>query len=186
MTTWVSADHHWGHQNIIKYVNRPFDGVREMNEIMIQRWQEVVGTNDTVYHLGDFTLGGVDQFLKVALRLTGKKIYIIPGGHDRRWISQFEQTPHEIHQRFEILPLLNHLKIDDQVIVMCHYPLYSWEKSHYGSLHLHGHCHGTIGCTGHSGDLQLPPGEKVGQRVDIGVDCWDFYPVSLDRIQKVL
>ena len=53
---FFTSDHHFYHSNIIKYCQRPFHSVEEMNEEMIRRWNSVVGVDDTVYYLGDFSL----------------------------------------------------------------------------------------------------------------------------------
>ena len=53
---FVTADHHWGHANILGYCDRPFDNVEEMDAEMVRRWNEVVGSDDEVFHLGDFTI----------------------------------------------------------------------------------------------------------------------------------
>ncbi len=58
MTTWFTADTHFGHTNVIRYCARPFDSVQAMDETLIENWNQVVRPKDTVYHLGDFTPGG--------------------------------------------------------------------------------------------------------------------------------
>lgn len=167
---WASADHHFGHYNIIKYTNRPFKNENHMDRVMIDNHNEVVRPGDHVYLLGDVTLG-IRGFYYLE-KLAGKK-FIIPGGHDKRWLNF--QVPDDV----TILPPLFTMALFQRTITMCHYPLASWEKSHYGAHHFHGHCHGTIGVMSPSSDRQLPPGQKVGKRVDVGVDNWDFYPVDI-------
>ncbi|HAR41171.1 MAG TPA: hypothetical protein DCS07_00820 [Bdellovibrionales bacterium] len=54
---YFTADHHFSHKNIIKYCGRPFQSAEEMNAVMIQRWNETVQPGDTVFYLGDFSLG---------------------------------------------------------------------------------------------------------------------------------
>ena len=180
---WFTADHHFGHENIIKYCNRPFKNANHMNEIMVERWNERVKPNDTVYYLGDFTLGNASQFMRYASRLNGQ-IYFVYGGHDKRWWN-IEMDDDLSRTLVRLQERIVYLKQPER-IVLCHYPLLSWEGSHYGSLHLHGHCHGTIGITNLSGDIQLPPGEKRGVRVDVGVDCWNFAPVNLGEIRSAI
>jgi len=176
---WFTADHHFGHANIIKYTKRPFESVEEMDGEMIRRWNEVVRAGDVVYHLGDFTLG--PNIVRYAAHLNGN-IRVIPGGHDKRWLKRYDGSLPSL----EVLDRLVIIKESGYTVTLCHYPLLSWEQSHYGMPHLHGHCHGTIGEVGQSGDKQLPPGQKVGRRVDVGVDCWDFYPVSWDTLRGLI
>jgi len=168
---WFTSDHHFGHANIIGYTGRPFKSVEEMDGEMISRWNEVVGPDDTVYHLGDFTLG--PDIVRYAANLNGH-IRIIPGGHDKRWLKRYDGSLPNLG----VLDWLVIFGMPGYKITLCHYPLLSWEQSHRGMPHFHGHCHGTIGRMGASGDRQLPPGRVIGRRVDVGVDCWDFYPVS--------
>lgn len=77
---FFTSDHHFCHANIIKYCKRPFESVDQMNEEMVRRWNEVVGDEDTVYYLGDFSLAkqAVELF---ARRLNGEKHFIM-GNHD--------------------------------------------------------------------------------------------------------
>jgi len=181
---WFTADHHFHHANIIKFCNRPFSSAKEMDETMIAKWNSVVNDDDTVYHLGDLTLRHYVPARAILAQLDGR-IKIVPGSHDKRWLSGYKSGTlwSRSQYRVEILPPLVSLSVDKQTIVLCHYPMLSWDKSHYGSLHLHGHSHGTIPDS-LSGDTQLPIKESRGHRVDVGVDNWDFAPVSLEEIKE--
>lgn len=154
MTIYYTSDTHYDHKNIIKYSNRPFRDVAEMNYQMIKRWNEAVKPQDTVYHLGDFGFGKDND--KHAVQLNGQK-FIILGNHDKHAPVGFTRLGqcHEIYD-------------SDHKIIMCHYALRVWNKSHHGSLMLYGHSHGSL------------PGDS--QSLDVGVDCWDYYPVALDQI----
>ena len=83
---FFTADHHFGHANIIKFTERPFTSLEEMNEELIKRWNEKVSTKDEVYHLGDLSLGNADFTKEVLDRLNGK-IYLIKGNHDKSTLS---------------------------------------------------------------------------------------------------
>ena len=176
---WFTADHHFGHANIIKYTRRPFADAIEMDKMLVERWNEVVRPEDTVFHLGDFTLAARMPYVD---KLSGR-IRVVPGGHDFRWLRQ-KTCP------VEVLPPLVTLEFETGgayplVVVLCHYPMLSWDRSHYGSIHLHGHTHGTV-LPGRSSDVKMPPGQKQGCRLDIGVDCWDFRPVNLRTITETV
>jgi len=56
MTTWFTADQHFGHKNIIGYSGRPFADVEEMTEELVRRHNACVAPEDTTYHVGDFSL----------------------------------------------------------------------------------------------------------------------------------
>lgn len=166
---FFTADHHFGHANIIKFTNRPFDSVEAMDEFLVDCWNLVVGDDDTVYHLGDFTLGG--DAAKYISAIKGKIKFIAnEWHHDRRWLrtispGQKSRSGHVI----ELLPPLYVKEIEGRKIVMCHFPFESWDSAHYGSIHLHGHSHGKM--------------RHVPNRIDVGVDATlTFMPVRINYI----
>ena len=81
MNIWIISDTHFGHENIIKYCNRPFGSVEEMDARMIKLWNNVVKKNDIVYHLGDFGVGNKEYISKIVSKLNGR-IFLILGNHD--------------------------------------------------------------------------------------------------------
>lgn len=84
MKRWIISDLHFGHVNVIKYSNRPFNDVDEMNKELIKKWNNVVGKDDLVYVLGDFTLfHRLDKIKEYTQALNGRKILIM-GNHDTR------------------------------------------------------------------------------------------------------
>lgn len=155
---YITSDSHFNHTNIIKYCNRPFMNVGDMNESLINNWNERIRPNDIVYHLGDFGFG--EACKKIFKRLNGNKCLIV-GNHDRTdtfdygwgWVK-------DVHQ----------LKVDGQSIWLSHYPHRSWPKSFHGSWHLFGHVHGRM--------------EPLGFSFDVGVDAWNYYPVSYEQIKN--
>ena len=167
------SDTHWGHKNIIQYSNRPFNSVEEMDEMLIKNWNERVGQNDTVYHLGDFAFTPYDALKKTARRLLGTK-HLILGNHDKAIIQH--RTDLVNSGTFASIQNYHELKAEGQFIVLFHYGQRTWNKSHRGSIHLYGHSHGS-----------LPP---FGKSVDVGVDCKeitsDYRPVSLDEVIKYM
>lgn len=173
--TWFTADHHFAHENIIRFCDRPFKTVMEMDGLLIWNWNKVVGDDDTVYHLGDFTLGDIHCAIDCFMELSGR-LKIVPGSHDGRWLAGMVDglTTYSGHP-VEILPPLVSLEFPElgdgkhpQVIVLCHYAMRVWDRSHYGAWHLYGHSHGKL------------PGH--GKSFDVGVDCTDFTPISLEQV----
>ena len=153
---FFTSDEHYGHANIIKYCNRPYSSVEEMDEMLIRNHNSVVGKGDIVIHAGDFTLAKKDIASKYIKRLKGSHIFI-KGCHDK-WLTGAQQ----IWQKM----------IDDQYIVVCHYAMRTWPRSHYGSWQLHGHSHGLL--------------KPVGRQYDIGVDSNGFSPVSFNELVSII
>jgi calcineurin-like phosphoesterase family protein len=166
MNTWFTADTHFGHKNIITLCNRPYDSVEEMDESLITNWNNMVRDGDVIYHLGDFAFGDPWKYFD---RLNGF-IKIIPGSHDK----VLERDIKSGMGRKITFEKLTEIKVDlkgtQQLIVLCHYAMRSWNKSHYGSWHLYGHHHGN-----------LPP---HGLSFDAGVDTNDYYPYSLEDVRN--
>jgi len=179
MTIFFTADQHFNHSAIIEYVERPFKTVEEMNDGLTERWNGVVRRGDIVYCLGDFALCGPTKAIEFMQALNGF-IRLVPGGHDKRWLTKRVRVEREGLMVVEAPLISKHF--GSVIVTLCHYPMLSWEKSHYGALHFHGHTHGTIGVSSKSADILFPKGQGPGFRVDVGVDCWDYQPVALDTL----
>lgn len=130
MSLFFTSDTHFNHANIIlpTYCNRPFKNVTEMNEKMIENWNRVVSKEDTVWHLGDFGFGNIDN---VVDRLNGI-INIILGSHDKSIWS--------CRERFDKITPMETINIGKRYITLCHYAMRVWPRSHYNTWHLYGHC----------------------------------------------
>ena len=167
MNVFFTADPHFFHSNIIKYCNRPFKTVEEMNEKIISNYNNIVKDSDTVYFLGDIIfLKNINQIQIFLKRLKGKKI-LIYGSHDKILREYHNHIAHIFDQQHELLDTI----INGQKITMCHYPMTSWHCSHYGSWQLFGHHHNRL------------PEDPNKLQCDVGVDAWNFTPVSFDQIK---
>lgn len=126
------ADTHFGHANIIRYDNRPFKSMEEMDAAMILNWNKVVSSDDTVYILGDFSWHKENETLEILKRLDGRKV-LIKGNHDR--ISP------AISKMFSLI--VDYLEINDhgERVIMSHYPMPFWNGQFRDSIHLYGHIH---------------------------------------------
>ncbi|MCB0331368.1 MAG: metallophosphoesterase family protein [Bdellovibrionales bacterium] len=166
MAIFFTADHHFGHSNIIKFENRPFENSYYMDEAMIKKWNEKVSEKDKVYHLGDVSLKSPKHTRPILDRLNGR-IYLIRGNHDKSACKP------ECADRFEWIKDYHFLKVPNgPMIVLMHYCLRVWDRKHYGTWHLYGHSHSNL------------PEIEGELAVNVGVDCWDFAPVSLNEIAK--
>lgn len=122
MTDFIIGCTHFGHANIIKLANRPFDSVEEMDKAMIFNWNSVVGENDTVFHLGDFAWG--DNPAGYLAHLNGN-VEFLNGNHDpENWGHKYLT-----------------IKRDRRKIVLFHYPIEEWDGWFRGSVHFHAHTH---------------------------------------------
>jgi calcineurin-like phosphoesterase family protein len=148
-----TGDQHFGHANIIRFCERPFKDVNHMNEEMVDRWNEVVRPDQTVFHLGDFAFKGRDRTVPYWLNR-------LNGNHDKPKDGRHFSNTHDLAE------LVVRDGEKEQRIIMCHYGMRVWNHSFRGSWHIYGHSHGT-----------LPP-RMDRKEEDVGVDCWDFKPIS--------
>lgn len=169
MTVWFTSDLHFGHARVIEFCKRPYTTVQEMNEALVRNWNSVVRPGDRVYVLGDLTFQRPEEAKKTLARLMGQ-VYLIAGNHDR------EGTLKVCADRFVWIKDYFELKVDEQRIIMSHYPFLTWNGCHKGSWHLHGHCHGSL------------PAEynTYARRLDVGVDVHDYFPVDFDTVKQLL
>lgn len=161
--TFVCSDTHFGHANIIRYCDRPFKSVEHMDEELIARWNARVTSEDIVYFLGDFAFSPVWRIRQIFEQLNFEKCIIVPGNHDRTLLEMWHQPFDTFVPRVELVDQLHDIRVEGKHFVLCHYPMAEWNGSHRGSIHLHGHCHGSKG----KHKTQPMPG-----RYDIGVDMF--------------
>ena len=126
MKIWTISDNHFFHKNIIKYCNRPFNSVEEMNEFMIRKWNEKISKKDIVIHLGDFALVNIDKIKELRKKLNGI-IFLIQGSHDRR-----------IKEYCGFIIIRGTLQIGN--LLFSHRPI-PLEEIPKGFVNIHGHIH---------------------------------------------
>ena len=130
MKFFIISDTHFGHEQIIKYCGRPFKSTKEMDEMLIKNWNEVVSNNDTVLHLGDVGFGKKEYVASIIKRLNGKKILIM-GNHDN-WSEQaYRDMGFHTVSRFPI--------IWNNFFMLSHAPLELNETTPY--FNYYGHVH---------------------------------------------
>ena len=174
---FFTADQHWGHAAIIKHCARPFADVNEMNAALVTNWNNTVGPDDTVYHLGDMLFKRMNHTSQLLNSLNGK-IYLVRGNHDKdlkRLADRAEPWPDGAKYKDLVT-----IRLQDsshphghQDIILCHFALRVWDKKHYGSFHCFAHSHGK---------LKTGPHEYA---IDVGVDTHDFKPISYERIKEI-
>lgn len=171
---FFTSDTHFGHANILKYdvkTRSHFRDVNEHDETLIKNWNDLVGPDDTVYHLGDFAL--CENPNKYYQRLNGK-IHLIKGNHDHRNVLR-EVRFHTVN---DVLLLKG---LNKEGLFLSHYPHYSWPTSGRGCIHLFGHVHE---------NFRQVPGLTVtntyNKNLNVGVNWHRMTPISLDQILKRL
>jgi len=189
MKIFHTSDQHFDHTNVIKYTGRNFLNADEMNAAYIVAWNRLVGADDIVYHLGDLTLKNTaHQYIR---ELNGKILILgNPWHHDGRWLEHYMKHP-DLYisasgHPLTVLPPLVVAEYPDKgcgkyplVVNMCHYPLHTWDRKHYGAWHLHGHSHGNAPLN------MTDPNGAPEYVIDVGVDVWAGEPVELTRIRDI-
>ena len=143
-----------------------------MNEVIVNKWNNVVKPDDEIFVLGDVTMKGPEQAFSVLTRLSGKK-YLIKGNHDsfvddEVWQQQYAWVFQWVKDYYELV-------WNNQKFVLFHYPIEEWADYYKGAIHLHGHQHNAPAYNIQQAGLR---------RYDVGVDANDFKPVGIDTIVK--
>lgn len=179
MFTHVYSDPHFGHRNICRYANRPFTSVHEMNETLLSNYNEVIGVNDYCLWLGDALFMPKDVAKKMVESLHGFKV-IIKGNHDGHSARWFLDVGFSC-----VFDTPIHLSIAGRPARASHYPYVTTirdmphhkYREHYpiirkGEILLHGHTHSPI--------------KIYGNQIHVGVDAWNYYPVSIKQIEELI
>ena len=177
---FFTSDTHFHHDNIIRFCNRPFKDVYHMDEELIKRWNEKVGPDDIIYHLGDFAWGGSEVWNGILKRLNGR-IHLIVGNHDEKNLRQGYM------QHFESISYQQHIYIEGKSIYLNHYPFLAFGGTYKGAdaaWQLFGHVHSKKqGSTG----LDIARMQYLfPTQYDVGVDNNDYKPVSFEQVKKII
>ena len=153
---FFTSDTHFGDHRVLNIAGRPFAAVAEMNEALIARWNARVGPDDEIWHLGDFATARAGP--DIWPTLNGRK-HLLVGNNDGPPIRALSWCSVQDYAELTVAGLR---------LVLCHYPFRSWNGAHRGAVNLHGHSHGRL--------------KPLPRQFDVGVDCRDFAPVSLDEL----
>lgn len=174
---YFTADTHFGHRRMLDYrrnEGREFSAPWEMDEKLIKNWNEVVSDKDEVWHLGDFSFANWNRTVEIFEQLRGHK-HLVYGNHDKANRNKYKEL-------FESVQDYKHLVVQGSrwggsnkiEIMLLHYPMWRWNKQRYGTIHCHGHIHNKTPFT----DFNI-------KRVDVGVDAWEYYPASIEKIVEI-
>lgn len=168
---WFTSDLHWGHRNIVKFCPQrqtefdlnieDSDMLKKHDDALIRKWNDTVDKHDTVYILGDFSFAPVEETKKILEKLHGKK-HLILGNHDAscKGLENYFESVSQIKEVWFKKHIYSFLE-EHMHCTLCHFPLIAWNRRMHGSIHLHGHLHG-------SGDDLNINSEEL--RVDVGFD----------------
>ena len=189
MTTWFTADTHFGHANIIKYCVRPFltdperqraltdargpwrvsdATVRRHDDGLFDAINSRVGVDDDFWILGDFCWGRLDEAARYRERIACRNVHLVWGNHDDRSIERLFSSC--IEQGM--------ITVEGQAIWLNHYPARSWDRRFHGSWHLYGHVHGRLAAQDEANPTMLTR--------DVGVDACDYRPLSFDDLSRYM
>ena len=188
---WLTSDTHYGHSNIVRGVTnwrnaegeipieqvRDFSDVETMNELMIENINANVDAKDWLIHLGDWSFGGYDKIQEFREQINCNNVVLILGNHDhhiQRDVPKFRKMFNHIANYEELR--ITRKEDSNNTLILCHYPIISWNQMHHGSFMLHGHQH-------------LKGERKFGQgkRMDIGLcGSEDFRPYHIEEIVDLL
>ena len=175
MTEWFTADLHLGHDNIIRYCDRPFKTVTDMNQALIENWNARVGSDDTAYLLGDFCMARKREEVQEYRDQLNGKIILVRGNHDHKITRKVFQP-----DCFDDLPL----EIGPYKCILAHRPFYppqievpardqdtnAARQASYGAF--------DFVISGHIHEKRL----WTGKSFNVGVDKHDFFPLSFEEV----
>ena len=167
---YFTADQHFYHENIIKSVGRSFANAEEMNQVLIQKWNECVFPEDEVYILGDISLKRYPAVSMILNQLNGKK-YLVKGNHD--YFAGKASFAADLY--FGWIKEYHELVWQGKTFVLSHYPLPEWNEMENGAIHLHGHEHNSF-------VYNLENKREGIFRYDVGVDANNMTPISIKEI----
>lgn len=182
MTVWFTADTHFRHRNLIAKGHREgFDTIEDHDQALIERWNDRVRRDDTVWHLGDFAMGPARDFLPIVAQLHGT-IHLVTGNHDAPWPANRDSAKHQrvwLDAGFASVQAFARRKVAARDVLLSHFPYEGDHKpedraSQYrlrdeGLPLIHGHVH----CLWWARNRQL----------NVGVDVNDFQPVPLALVE---
>jgi calcineurin-like phosphoesterase family protein len=216
---FFTSDTHYHHKNIVRGCSsweganeqntRDFDTLEEHDEILVQNINKTVKENDILYHLGDWSFGGLAQIWEFRKRLLCKNIHLVLGNHDHHIANNREITLYTGNNELGVFNTITYCqtlfnsvnqyimnkKIGGQEMCLSHFAQRVWDKSHHGNWNLYGHSHGTLSTYSETSRLlDMNGNEKeiyeTGYEfkcMDVGVDTHpEFRPYHFDEIADIM
>lgn len=162
------SDLHLFHTNVIKYCNRPFSNIIDMNKHILDCWNNTISKDDTVYFLGDFALGEChkEDVYREYSRLLNGNMYFLKGNHD--------QSYNNLTKYFTCIRAGYIVDYKGYHFILSHYPLPD-EEIPDGFFNIHGHIHNTS-------YNKLNSIFNLDYHINISADAINFTPMFIDNI----
>ena len=185
---WFTSDTHYNHANICsattKWNNpttiREFKTLEHMNSHLVGNINEVIGQDDILFHLGDWSFGGFEQIEKFRNQIICKNVHIITGNHDHHIERNHEGCQSlfssvnkylDLNVKYNVgTPLMGEVRF-----ALMHFPIASWDNMARGAIHLHGHVH-------------FNPNKRLqtGKMMDVGCDGNMLYPIDMSEVLSIM
>jgi calcineurin-like phosphoesterase family protein len=160
MATYFTSDTHFGDPRGLRIDRRPFGSVAEHDAALVARWNETVLPEDEVWHLGDFALARRPERIGELLAALNGVKHLVIGNNDGPATTGNPAWASVQHYA--------EMTLEGTALVLCHYPFRTWNRMGRGVVDLHGHSHGRL--------------KPLPRQHDVGVDAWDYRPVTLQTI----
>lgn len=186
---FFTSDSHYNHEGLVRGTSkwddvskcRDFDSLDVHNDVIVDNINSRVGSNDILFHLGDWSFGGFERIQEFRDRIKCKNIHLILGNHDQH----IENNKENIQKIFTSVQYYLEISIGKQFIVMSHWPMKVWNHGHKGAWQLHGHCHNSL----QPDNIWLAGIVKTSnprRTMDIGLDTNNLDVYSFTELQEIM
>jgi calcineurin-like phosphoesterase family protein len=185
---WFTSDTHYNHANICSSTTkwsdpvtcREFKSLEHMNAHLVGNINEMVGQDDILFHLGDWSFGGFEQIELFRNQILCKNVHIITGNHDHHIENNKEGIQSLFSSVNKYLNLVVKYNVGtplmgDARFALMHFPIASWDNMARGAIHLHGHVH-------FEADKRI----GAGKMMDVGCDGNELYPIEMNEVLKLM
>jgi calcineurin-like phosphoesterase family protein len=185
---WFTSDTHYNHANICSATTkwtdpvtcREFKTLEHMNVHLVGNINEVVGQDDILFHLGDWSFGGFEQIELFRNQIVCKNVHIITGNHDHHIENNREGVQSLFSSVNKYLNLVVKYNVGtplmgEERFALMHFPIASWDNMARGAIHLHGHVH-------------FDPSKRIGKgkMMDVGCDGNMLYPIQMQEVLRIM
>ena len=185
---WFTSDTHYNHANICSATTkwtdpvtcREFKSLEHMNAHLVGNINEMVGQDDILFHLGDWSFGGFEQIELFRNQIVCRNVHIITGNHDHHIENNRDGVQSLFSSVNKYLNLVVKYNVGTPLMgearfALMHFPIASWDNMARGAIHLHGHVH-------------FDPNKRMGlgKMMDVGCDGNGLYPIDMSEVLSIM